>query len=54
LVWHQPNLAVERLVANKGRAASPVKAASRRRRWPKASLYRACWSAMIGPPSWTA
>jgi hypothetical protein len=26
------------LVANEGRAAGPVKAVSRRRRWPKASL----------------
>jgi len=38
LVRDQPDLTVERLVANKGRAASPVKAVSRRRRWPKASL----------------
>src|SRR5450755_3036030 len=33
---HQPDPTVERLVANKGRAASPVKAVSRRRRGPKA------------------
>jgi hypothetical protein len=51
---HQPDPTVERLVANEGRAASPVKAVSRRRRGPKASLYRACWSAILVPPSLTA
>jgi hypothetical protein len=34
--------------------ASPVKAASRRRRGPKASLYRASWSAKLVPPALTA
>src|SRR5947209_465290 len=32
----------------------PVKAASRQRRWPQASLYRACWSAILVPPSLAA
>ena len=53
VLLHQPEPAVERLVANKGRAASPVKAVSRRRRGPKDSLYRACWSATLVPPSLT-
>jgi len=52
--WHQPDSTVERLVANKGRAAGPVKAVSRRRRWPKASLYRASCSAILVPPGLTA
>src|ERR1700675_670115 len=51
---HQPDPTVERLVANEGGAASPVKAVSRRRRGPEASLYRACWSAILVPPSLTA
>jgi hypothetical protein len=37
----QPLLAIERLVANEGWVASPVKAVSRRRRGPQARLYRA-------------
>ena len=42
LAWHlrglQPLLAIERLVANEGWVASPVKAVSRLRRWPTARL----------------
>ena len=54
LFVHQPDPAVEGLVANKGRVASPVKAFSRRRRGPKASLYWACWLAILVPPRLTA
>ena len=44
----QPLCAVELLVANQGRLASPVKAVSRRRRGPQARLYRAGQAAIIG------
>src|SRR5258708_33884041 len=36
-----------------GRTGTPVKAFSRRRRWPQASLDWAACSATIGPPSLT-
>ena len=48
LVFGQPHLAVDLLVAKNGRAASPVKAASRRRRGPKARVDRACRLAILG------
>src|ERR1700686_3925106 len=52
LAWHlrglQPLFAIERLVANEGWVASPVKAVSRRRRGPQARLYRACPPAILG------
>jgi hypothetical protein len=50
---HQPEPAVELSVANNGRAGGPVKAVSRRRRWPQASLDWAACSATLGPPSLT-
>src|SRR5277367_2838769 len=37
----RPQLSVDLMVANNGWTACPVKAVSRRRRGPKASLYRA-------------
>src|SRR5271168_3538705 len=37
----RPQLSVDLMVANNGWTACPVKAVSRRRRRPKASLYRA-------------
>jgi hypothetical protein len=43
-----PDPAVEPLVANGGLVASPVKADSRRRRGPEASLYWACRQAILG------
>jgi Family of unknown function (DUF6151) len=48
LLGLQPLLAVERLVANDGWVASPVKAVSRRRRGPQARLYRTCHPAILG------
>ena len=44
----RPDPAIEPLVANEGLVASPVKADSRRRRGPKARLYRACHEAILG------
>src|SRR5262249_35517920 len=44
----QPLLAVELLVANDGWVPGPVKAVSRRRRGPQASLYRTCHPAILG------
>src|SRR5215468_4819776 len=48
LLGLQPLFPVERLVANEGWVTSPVKAVSRRRRGPKARLYRACHPARLG------
>src|SRR5215472_2224311 len=48
LLGLQPLFPVERLVANEGWVTSPVKAISRRRRGPKARLYRACHPARLG------
>src|SRR5215471_3610961 len=48
LLGLQPLFPVERLVANEGWVTSPVKAISRRRRGPKARLYRACYPARLG------
>ena len=44
----QPLLAVELLVANDGWVAGPVKAVSRRRWGPQASLYRTPHPAILG------
>src|SRR5262249_58960525 len=44
----QPLFAVELLVANDGWVPGPVKAVSRRRRGPQASLYRTCHPAILG------
>ena len=38
----RPHLAVDLMVANNGWTAYPVEAVSRRRRGPKARLYRVC------------
>jgi len=56
-VWLAPASAGTRLRILGGQQepdASPVKAVSRRRRWPKASLYRARRPARLGPSSLTA
>jgi hypothetical protein len=40
-VWRAPTVsAVDLLVANEGRVMVPCQDRSRRRRWPKASLYK--------------
>src|SRR5271157_3915738 len=40
-VWRAPTVSgVDLLVANKGRVIVPCQDRSRRRRWPKASLYK--------------
>jgi hypothetical protein len=44
----RPDPAVDPLVANGGLVESPVKAASRRRRGPKARLYRGFHEAILG------
>jgi GTP-binding protein EngB required for normal cell division len=49
----RPHLSVDLTVANNGWTAGSVKAVSRRRRGPKARLYRACRAARLGPPSST-
>src|SRR6516164_11174902 len=43
----RPHLAVDLMVANNGWTAYPVEAVSRRRRGPKARLYRVCRPAKL-------
>src|SRR5271165_5823284 len=50
-VWRAPTVSgVDLLVANKGRVIVPCQDRSRRRRWPKASLYKGLSPGHARPP----
>src|SRR5271165_6660221 len=50
-VWRAPTVSgVDLLVANKGRVIVPCQDRSRRRRWPKASLYKGLSLGHARPP----